>query len=297
MSESAYEVVLSTLIICSRNRPQLLWETVQSVLAGDTLPDELIIVDQSDVPHPELQTLTLPATHLRYLWTSERGLSRARNLGISEANHSLVAFTDDDVLVDRAWYRTLLQALIDGGARAIVTGQVRPEEGGGFAPSTRTDEARLVYRGRVGQDVLYTASMSAYREALINTGWFDERLGPGTVFPSAEDNDLGFRLLEAGYSIVYCPEAVIYHRAWRSADDFFPLRWRYGVGRGAFYCKHMTLHDPYMVRRLLADMAEHLLRAMRTCRKDATKAVGDIVLSVGMGFGAVRWRLRRERFG
>ena len=98
-----------------------------------------------------------------------------------------------------------------------------------FAPSTKVDTAPAVYHGRLHEDVLYTGNMAMDRSAARAVGVFDERLGPGTSFPSAEDNDFGFRLLEAGYRIVYVPEALLYHRAWRSERDYVRLRWSYGA--------------------------------------------------------------------
>ena len=55
-----------------------------------------------------------------------------------------------------------------------------------------------------------------------------------------------FRLLEAGYRIVYSPEAVLFHRAWRTPQSYLPLRWAYGVALGGFFAKHLTLRDRWI---------------------------------------------------
>src|SRR5205823_6583384 len=99
-------------------------------------------------------------------------------------------------------------------------------------------------------------------------GDFDDDLGPGARFPASEDSDLGFRLLEAGYHIHYIPEAVLYHRAWRSNSDYLPLRWSYGVGRGAFYAKHLRLDDRYIMRRMIRDVRIHALGFAFHLRRD-----------------------------
>jgi hypothetical protein len=49
----------SSLIICSRNRAQMLEDSVMSILAGSRVPTELIIVDQSDTANPFLATLSI----------------------------------------------------------------------------------------------------------------------------------------------------------------------------------------------------------------------------------------------
>src|SRR3712207_2073952 len=90
----------ASLIICSRNRPQLLLETVESVLKGDEVPAELIIIDQSTTPHEILATLTTDRPcEIRYLWTQSVGVSEARNTGIAAARYEILALTDDDVFV------------------------------------------------------------------------------------------------------------------------------------------------------------------------------------------------------
>src|SRR6266508_5812863 len=88
----------TSLIICSRNRPQLLAETVESVLIGDEVPAEIVIIDQSDERHPRLAMLRTDRNcELRYLWTHSAGISRGRNTGIRMAQHDILAITDDDM--------------------------------------------------------------------------------------------------------------------------------------------------------------------------------------------------------
>jgi GT2 family glycosyltransferase len=73
----------------------------------------------------------------------------------------------------------------------------------------------------VGKDVLWGNNIAIQRSAIVKVGAFDERFGAGSNFPSSEDNDLGFRLLEAGYRIIYMPKATLYHRAWRINKSMF----------------------------------------------------------------------------
>jgi GT2 family glycosyltransferase len=287
-----------SLIICSRNRPELLAESVDSILQGDQIPAELIIVDQSDAPHATLAARPdKGGCDLRYLWTHSVGLSRANNLGIATASHSLLVFTHDDVLVSREWLGTIVDALRTAGPGAVVTGQVRPvaQTQGGFAPATRVDETPTIYQGRLDHDILYPLNMAMYRSTVDEVGGFDERLGPGTPFPGAEDSDFGFRLLEAGYQIHYVPQAIVYHRAWRAARDFLPLRWGYGHARGAFYAKYISLRDRYMLKRMTRDVAVHIVLFVRRLRHERQRACGDAVLAAGILVGASKWLLIQRK--
>jgi GT2 family glycosyltransferase len=297
--ETASALPPSSLIVCSRNRASLLWDTIESILQGLEIPDEIIIIDQSDMPDEKLAALsTERPCEIRYQWTRPLGLSHARNLGIKTAQNEWLVFTDDDVFVTPDWSGMLLRALVDAGQRAVVTGRVlavREHHDGGFAPSTKEDENPATYEGRVGQDVLYSNNMALHKSALAEIGDFDERLGPGTPFPSAEDSDLGFRLLEAGYRILYAPQAVLYHRAWRTDRDYLALRRSYGIGRGAFYAKHLHWHDRFMLRRMVQDIRIHLRQFVSKVWRDRRRAYGDVVLASGIFYGAVRWLLTQQR--
>lgn len=285
----------ASLVVCSRNRPTLLGQTVASVLAGDEVPSELIVIDQSDEPHPTLVSRgTERGCHVDYRWSRSVGVSRARNEGFAACQFEFIGCIDDDVFVATDWFGTLIRALTSEGERSVVSGAVLPATEAndeGFVPSTTTRSHRVVHQGRVAEGVLYTGNMALRASAMREVGRFDERLGPGTSFPAAEDNDLGFRLLEAGYRIVFEPSAVVYHRAWRTRRQFLPLRWRYGQGRGGFYAKHAGLRDPVTLRWMAADIGPRLRGVPATLRRHPRKALGDVVFSLGVLEGFARWLL------
>ena len=285
----------SSLIICSRNRPKLLLDTVTSVLRGDDVPTEMVIVDQSDESHPELSRMkTERPCEIHYLHSKKVGASVSRNLGITSSRFEILIFLDDDMFVERDWLRNMVQAVVEAGTSGVTTGKVLSgdaEVPGGKAPSITRDQQPVVYSGRIGIDVLSTGNMGVHRLIFHQVGLFDERMGPGTSFPSAEDNDLGFRLLEQGYCIYYAPEAVVYHRAWRSEREYLVLRWRYGVGRGAYYAKHMSWRDAYMLLRMVRDIKRNLLDFAGYFRQTRRLNINYLVLIFGLFSGAVRWSI------
>jgi GT2 family glycosyltransferase len=287
----------STLIICSRNRPKLLFETVESVLRGNDVPTEMIIVDQSAASLPELAEMkTERPCELRYIHSKTVGVGASRNLGISSSRFEVLIFIDDDMFVETDWFRNLVQAVIKAGSCSVVTGQVLAGESevpSGKAPSIKKDQQPAIYQGRISKDVLYTGNMGAYRSVFDQIGLFDERLGPGTSFPAAEDNDLGYRLLEQGYCICYVPEAIVYHRAWRLDHENLSLKWRYGVGRGAYYAKHMSWHDPYMFSRLVRDVKGSMMSFMGHILYRRQLRYDYLLSIFGILYGAIRWRVNQ----
>jgi GT2 family glycosyltransferase len=213
------------------------------------------------------------------------------------ARTPLLIYTDDDVLVDAGWLGPMVRELAEMGPRGVVTGRVLAAPDGvpgGFAPALVASEAPAEYQGRLRRDVLEAGNMGVHRATLLELGGFDEELGPGTGFPAGEDNDMGFRLLAAGCRIRYLPQAVIYHRAWRGPEEYLPLRWRYGIGQGAYYAKHLHLRDGYMAGRLARLLRHHLWLSLRRAPKEPTAAAGHLVYVGGVLSGLAR-RLSRGR--
>jgi GT2 family glycosyltransferase len=288
----------ASVIICSRNRPALLQEAVESVLQGEVRPAEIIIVDQSDRPNERLAaTGRVGGCEVRYLWDDARGVSRARNRGLEAARSELVAFTDDDVFVDRGWLEALVTSLTDLGCRGIVTGRVlaaASETPGGWAPALVHSAEPATYEGRIAKDVLEAGNMAGFRSTLLEVQGFDPTLGPGTPFPAGEDNDMGLRLLAAGCRIRYEPTAIIHHRAWRGPEEYIALRWRYGVGQGAYYAKHLSLRDRFMLHRLGRLVRLHLGMAARRARREPRAAAGHLAYVAGILTGVARRSLRNS---
>jgi GT2 family glycosyltransferase len=237
---------------------------------------------------------------IHYQWSRSVGLSLGRNLAIRLARYEYLAVTDDDVLVAPNWLSKLILALAEEGSKCVVTGRVLAVEtsGGGFAPSLNTEEESRVYQGRIWKDALWAGNMAMHRSVIGSIGLFDERLGAGSPFPGAEDNDYGFRLLESGFHIKYVPEAIVYHRAWRTADDYVPLRWNYGYGQGAFFAKHSSLRDGYMLQRIRTAIMRHGSRLVWDgLRRSRHQNLGEIVYILGLLCGAAKWLMTQPRTG
>jgi len=283
------------VVIASKNRPMLLGDTVTSLGTGDALPSEIIVVDQSDAEMPPPVWQVPQPIVVQHLRTISRGTSAGRNLGARAARAPLIAFIDDDMRVEPRWLSALTDALTAEGPSAAVTGRVTdgpPEGQGTFVAATVNALASVSYVGRLPIDVLAGGNMAVYRDSFLRLGGFDERLGPGTRFPAAEDNDLGFRMLGAGLRIVYVPDAVLVHRAWRGSASYVPLRYAYGHGKGGFYIKHLHLSDLHMARRLARDLARRAVRAVRSA-SHPRRALGEVAYAAGVVTGACAWLIRR----
>jgi len=284
-----------SVVIASRNRARLLADTIASICAGNSLPAEIVVADQSDDARPA--PAAPPPIRLRHLHLGSRGLSAARNAGAAAATQRVLVFTDDDMRAAPGWLESLAAPILTGGHTTVVSGRViagAPETSGGFVPSLAGSAERASYRGRLSKDVLAGGNMAIARDDFDRIGAFDERLGAGSRFPSAEDNDLGFRLLDAGFQIVYEPSALLEHRAWRPASAYLPIRFSYGRGKGAFYLKHTRAGDLHTAGRLGKDLLRRAWRTLRLAHHPRL-AAGEVAYAAGVLRGAAEWLLTGKR--
>ncbi len=301
MTTEARPRLPATVIIPTRGRPQLLDDTVASILAGDELPTEIVIVDQSPQANPRLAGAeSVRGSAVVYAHRPDLvGVSAARNEACSLARERTLVFTDDDVLVEPDWLRTIVHAVLDEPT-TLVSGRVLPAEGDrtdGFAPSCIESEKPRIYEGRVWDDVLFSNNMAFSRDVYDALGPFDARLGVGAPYRAATDNDFGFRALEAGYRIRYLPEAVVHHRAFRPMADYPKVMWSYGVGQGACLTKHASLRDRYSLHRLRDSVARRCRLAIGKRSEDRYLAMGEGAYALGVLFGATRWLLFERLHG
>jgi GT2 family glycosyltransferase len=91
--------------VCTRNRPAAVTAFLESIEAQVALPDEVLIVDASDgtaTEHAARGFARGVARRLRYVRVapSARGLTRQRNLALRLVSRPLIAFFDDDIVLD-----------------------------------------------------------------------------------------------------------------------------------------------------------------------------------------------------
>jgi GT2 family glycosyltransferase len=279
-----------SVVICSRDRREFLREALVAVTAALRPQDELVVVDSASVD----TSVGVVATEAgaRVIRADRPGLGRARNLGWTAATKPVVAFTDDDCAPAPDWLAQVESTFADP-AVGVAFGQV-VGEGGGAALSTKvSDVPRRVEPGGSVDGLGHGANLAARRTALAAVGGFDDELGAGGRFPAAEDTDLAWRLVRAGWVAVFVPESVVTHRKWRGRTPALRVMYRYGVGAGAAAGKATRLgDDAHRVRREVWD--EGLRMAGQHLRNGYQFGAAACVLrAVGAGVGAARARRLR----
>jgi len=233
-------------VVPTRNRPDDAAPCAGSILgnAGDDF--ELVMVDQSDDDATE-RALAVYAgdRRFRYVRSSSRGASAARNVGVEQSTAPIIAFTDDDCRVSTDWLQQTSSLFEREPEAALVFGKVSiPDElkGKGFAAEFEPHQ-RAYYREFPPAHVTWGlgANMSARRSMFERLGTFDPLLGPGSPFRAGEEYDLAIRALAAGYKVVNAAEIAVFHLGVREGDEASKLMRGYGRAVGATLTKHVRL--------------------------------------------------------
>lgn len=205
-----------SIIICTRNRAESLFFTLQSVGEVHIPPGwsvELLVVDNgsSDRTRAVVEEAGLSNVTLRYINEPTPGQCRARNAGLHATSGDIVLFTDDDVRVPKNWIEGMCRPILEKQADAVQ---------GGIRVAPHLDRPWLVGALRVwvagvedphrAPEGLVGANMAFAREALKITGGFDTRLGPGAA-GFFDDTVFGWSLKRAGKKIIYLPQLAVEH--------------------------------------------------------------------------------------
>ena len=243
-SNSHADHILISVVIPTLDRPDLLRRCLESLMVQtmDPLSFEIIVVADgpSKVTEKVVEELrsTVSAPNLRYLELPlHRGPAAARNLGWKSARGAIIAFTDDDCIVQPTW--------LEAGEACLEDLRVSGLWGRISVPIPTQPTDHEWNTKQLEKSPGATANCFYRKTALEEVHGFDER------FTTAwrEDSDLQFMLLKGGHRMVSCRTAVVFHPA-RPAPWGISLRQqRNNLYNALLYKKHPGLYRSRIQRR------------------------------------------------
>ncbi|HVR30407.1 MAG TPA: glycosyltransferase family 2 protein, partial [Thermoanaerobaculia bacterium] len=205
-----------------------------SVLEQTTLPIELIVIDDGDLPAPPLRD-AFASKGIAYIYRrkEEPGLTESRNLGVSLARGDILCFLDDDVVLEPDFLERTLEVYRSDSEHAIggvgfgdgatpgswllwlrrlynLVFLISGVRAGRVLPSgfcTNLGEGFVRFRRPMRAFFLGGAAMSYRREVFdrwhFTPGYHQIAVG--------EDKDFSHRVARGGYELVITPLARLYH--------------------------------------------------------------------------------------
>jgi GT2 family glycosyltransferase len=265
----------ATVVVATHNRPDALARCLRSLRATGYPDLRVIVVDNAPDDDATEQLVSRDFPEVRYVREDVPGLARAHNAALPLVETPVVAFTDDDVVVDPDWARALVAQFATSPRIACVTGLIWPAEletpgqvavdgHGGFGKGfewrmfnlngSRPDDPLFPYTaGSLGSG----ANMAFRTDVLRGLGGFDPALGAGSPGRGGDDLAAFYDVVTAGWSLVYEPAAIVHHHHRKDVEAVKMQAANYGAGLGAYLTR-------VVVRRpaVLADFARLAPRAV-----------------------------------
>jgi glycosyltransferase involved in cell wall biosynthesis len=240
-----------SVVICTREHPDVLERQLASVAKLEYPNFEVIVVDNAPKSDATKRVCD-KFPFVRHVLDPRPGLDYARNTGWQVARNDIIAYTDDDAVVDPHWLTALAANYADPKV-ACVTGCTFPmeletsaqehfEKYGGMQRGFH----RRVYRpgtwntffplgsGRFGAGV----NMSLRRSVLEAMGGFDVALDVGSIGRGGGDLDIMARAIRDGGALVYDPRAICFHQHRRTMQQLRRQMFDYGWGFTAYCMKY-----------------------------------------------------------
>jgi GT2 family glycosyltransferase len=259
------------------NRRDRLVRVLGSLAAQSTDEEfEVLVVSDgsSDGTNEYLSSEEVPLP-VRAVIQENQGPAAARNAGLHLAQGELVLFLDDDVVAGPELIATHLAAHRRLGDQAVVVGPMLDPADHRMQPWVAWEQAMLSkqYRALTAGEYrptsrqFYTGNASVRRSHLLDVGGFD------ASFRRAEDIELAFRLADAGLSFEFEPQAIGYHYAERSFENWrtnavaygrndivfardLGRRWIYGEIHNSYRSRHFALRWLTMVSVLIGPFGD-----------------------------------------
>lgn len=221
----------SSFIIATRNRPNELLRTIESLVSQTVLPGELCIVDSSDEAPARSEIgarCARAGLRLDYHHPARKGLTVQRNLGIDRTQGDPVFFIDDDVVLDPSCHEEILKEYERwgpelGGVRAAPVHPARPGKTslffrklfgfGGWWPEASGRVRRGFYVEGISESVgvrrleYFTGWFMSFRRGVVEQERFDEKL---SGYGHKEDIDYTYRV-SRNWVLLQTPKAKCDH--------------------------------------------------------------------------------------
>jgi len=211
-----------SVIVCTYNGARTLPQCLDELTALDYPNYEVIVVNDGSTDGSASIACYYP---VRLINQENKGLSAARNTGLAASEGDIVAYIDDDAYPHRYWLRYLASAF-NRSAHAGIGGPNLPPAGDGFVAecvaSAPGNPLHVLLSDEVAEHIP-GCNMAYRKEALVAIGGFDPRFRA-----AGDDVDICWRLQDRGWTVGFCPTAVVWHHRRNSIGAFWKQQYGYG---------------------------------------------------------------------
>lgn len=218
-----------SVIVATKDRPEKLIKFIISLLKNNYQKYELIIIDQSinKEKSSQIKSIFKSKKH-KYVYNKNIGKSLGLNYGIKLSTGEILAFTDDDCMVQKNWLKYINQSF-QNEKIDLVFGRTLPykktKKNGYFCPSTfNKKKPSIISTVKLHwKHIGIGNNMSIKSKNISELSGFKEWLGPGTFAGPAEDAEITIRSIISGKIIYFNPRIVVWHNRWLAPNEYNKL--------------------------------------------------------------------------
>ncbi|MEK6643844.1 MAG: glycosyltransferase [Planctomycetota bacterium] len=301
-----------SIVICTRNRPDSLMTTLDSIWTQSQKPDELLIIDDGELPTSTARSIIencrVHGIACRIEKNPRPGLTPARNHAATLARGDLLLFLDDDVTCDPIVIAEITRLMSDSTIAAVTATVIEPTFD---SPSSRLYQlgyrlagwwkiaprrkpttpppAVLAHSNIATRARWLSGAAMALRKDVVLAEHFDESL---TTYALGEDREMGYRLAPRHWLIESKRARVIHRRESSARTD--SRRLGFMTTHNYLYILHKTCdlgpgHYLAIAWSFIVLAAMHLLWSLGANRR------AHLLELRGMADGILQWFREAKR--
>jgi glycosyltransferase involved in cell wall biosynthesis len=194
---------------------------IEGVLRQTLPPDEILIIDDGSTDKTVEVASKYPVRIIKH--EVNKGLAAARNTGVLNAKGEFVASIDVDCVPEPDWLERLINRFTSDNI-AGVGGRLIEKNVTTIANKWRSEHMRQNHGDKFLREApsIFGNNNVFRKEAITSVGLYEERYKT-----NYEDMDLSKRLRKAGYTLIYEPEAIVWHYRQDTIRSVLEAKWRY----------------------------------------------------------------------
>lgn len=266
MSNSLVQI---SLVVPTYGRPKGLKRlliSLQELGYMDRSSVEIIVADNNRDSKLRREVKDLCSSfEVRYVHESRPGKSYAVNRGALLARGEYLAFTDDDTIACQDdWLESMAKHFDELPELAYVSGNVVAantynqlaktwEDKGGLSKGRERkywsrdylSSRRFMLKPWQFNKICAGANCMVKRDVFIGVGMYNILLEGEPPFNAGATIEIGYRIVKAGYELLYDPEVVILHEHPESSEDLLGKMFSYGLGDSGYQMSNFIGYRDY----------------------------------------------------
>jgi hypothetical protein len=197
-------------------------------LNNNSHSNSVLIINQTDNIH-----FSCPTTdNIKLININEIGLSKSRNLAIESATADICLVADDDVVYEKDFDKTIINAFCDNPKADIITFMMKDFNGNLFKnyPKNKLHNKKTL-------SFVNSVVIAFKRDSIVsNNIQFDENFGLGSVFQTSDEYVFLRNALDLNLNIIFKNKVILSHDINSSGKDAGSDRILFA--KGAFFYKY-----------------------------------------------------------